>query len=254
MKEKGKVVVAVMTPRFMDTRALWVEQWMVQATEDWAVLYPPMWADHSGRVDVAFSSGFAMAKAVQKESGVPTWYLRFDDDCGKPLLQSDCPAHKRQDFCLQRKATIGEVMDLVKDCNDRGWDVALGLTLDEGGNPIVQVHDSQIEGINETEPFTVDGGGHGFCAVSPRVLEKLPLLAETTGQGGVNIELYTEQNRHETEDAVFNRHCRENGFKVCEDPRLNWGHRKARYLYRQSDNLSRWKEALLSRPQVEVKG
>jgi hypothetical protein len=244
----SKVVIAMMTPRLIPAKSLrWLEEWMVRDMENNTVLWPPIWADHSGRVDVAFSVGFETAKIMEAD-----WYFRFDDDCGFPVRLSNCPVHKRMDYCLKEPASVGYVLWTVNDCLKRGWDVVLGITLDENGSPITQIHDSQVEGVSETEPFTVDGGGHGFCAVSGRVLRELPLLNEITGQGGVKIKLWCEQNANETEDSNFNRRARENGFMICQDPRLNWGHRRQIYLNREYGALDKWKAALLARPKEKA--
>lgn len=242
----SKVVIAVMTPRTVLAKSIrFIEEWMVRDGGGNTVLWPPVWADHSGRVDVAFSVGFETAKLMEAD-----WYFRFDEDCGFPIILTDCPIHKRQDYCLKKPATIGEVIAACNDCKARGWDVVLGITLDETGNPITQIQDSQVEAVSETEPFTVDGGGHGFCAVSGKVLRELSVLDSVVGQGGVAINLWTEQNARETEDAVFNRRAREGGFMVCQDPRINWGHRRTFYLNRAHGALDKWRAALLARPKM----
>ena len=243
-EKSAKVVSALMCPRSIDAKAVrWLNEWMVKGTQPHLMLWPPVYADHSGRVDVAFSVGFETARMMGSDI-----YFRFDEDVGFPLFQTDCPVHRRQDFDMRQSATVAQVIDSVLDCFRRGWDVVLGITIAESGNPILQLTDAQVEGISESEPFDVDGGGHGFCAVSGRILRELPPYAETTGQDGAKFRLWTEQNARETEDAVFNRWARDHAYRVCADPRINWGHRKSLYLSRKDGALDKFKEALKARP------
>jgi hypothetical protein len=140
----------------------------------------------------------------------------------------------RADVCIQMDADVmmgtpmRETLSYIQQDFSRGFDAVCGPTIGVNGRVMIKyMPDVDQNGpVSGKSAFEVEACAYGFVAFSRKLIETLKPAGFITDISGVVYPLYTHYSTDTTEDWIMCRRIREQGMKVCVDPRIVVGHVK----------------------------
>jgi hypothetical protein len=203
-KRKPRIYIGVPAARVISASVLiTLEKW---AAPKWpgALPYEALVRHEAvpGRIDIARSILFHDAKKMDSDV-----HIQVDADC--EIL--DCP--------------LWLTLLHITTAQDMGFDFGIWPTFDATGTTVQINGDPKL--INSIRPWPIEGARFGGEWFSRKILRLFKPIGEITGTTEEErYLLYMENNAKEGEDFNCCRRLREQGFKICADPRVRIGHRK----------------------------
>jgi hypothetical protein len=123
---------------------------------------------------------------------------------------------------------LRETLSFIQQDFSRGFDVVCGPTIGVNGRVMIKympnvTKDTPVSGKSA---FEVEACAFGFVAFSQKLVQTIKPAGFITDISGVVYPLYTHYSTDTTEDWVMCRRVREQGMRVCVDPRIVVGHVK----------------------------